>query len=66
MAVAEDGSLLATRGGGATATVWSLAGLFEEFVQERVMAGETIFGLYPPAPETREAFRSWRAARQKV
>ena len=40
--------------------------LFEEFVQERVMAGETIFGLYPPAPETREAFRSWRAARQKV
>ena len=39
--------------------------LFEEYVQERVMAGETIFGLYPPAPEARDAFRKWRAARQR-
>jgi regulator of RNase E activity RraA len=34
--------------------------LFETFVQERVMAGETIFGLYPPSPETRERFEAWR------
>jgi regulator of RNase E activity RraA len=39
--------------------------LFEDFVQERVMAGQTIFGLYPPAPAAREAFRKWRAGRQK-
>jgi len=25
-----------------------------------VMAGESIFGLYPPSAETREAFRLWR------
>jgi len=39
--------------------------LFEEFVQERVMAGETIFGLYPPGAEAREAFRKWRGTRVK-
>ncbi len=37
--------------------------LFETFVQERVMAGDGIFGLYPPSPESRETFRTWREAR---
>jgi regulator of RNase E activity RraA len=37
--------------------------LFEAFVQERVMAGETIFGLYPPGPQAREAFAKWREGR---
>ena len=37
--------------------------MFEDFVQERVMEGATIFGLYPPAAEAKEAFRTWRAAR---
>lgn len=39
--------------------------LFEDFVQEQVMAGKTTFGLYPPAPEAREAFRNWRNGRLK-
>jgi regulator of RNase E activity RraA len=34
--------------------------LFETYVQERVMEGETIFGLYPPSPETRARFDAWR------
>jgi regulator of RNase E activity RraA len=38
---------------------------FEEFVQQRVMAGQSIFGLYPPAPEAREAYRKWRRERGK-
>src|SRR5262249_3265331 len=38
---------------------------FEEFVQQRVMAGQSIFGLYPPAPEAREAYRKWRLERGK-
>jgi regulator of RNase E activity RraA len=37
--------------------------MFEDFVQERVMDGATIFGLYPPTAEAKEAFRKWRAAR---
>ena len=37
---------------------------FEDFVSERVAAGETIIGLYPATrPETLEAFAAWRAAR---
>ena len=39
--------------------------MFEDFVQEQVMAGATIFGLYPPAADAKEAFRTWRAARAK-
>lgn len=38
--------------------------LFETFVQERVLAGESIFGLYPPSPETREKFDVWRGQRR--
>ena len=34
--------------------------VFEDFVQEKVEEGRTIFGLYPPTPETREEFARWR------
>lgn len=33
---------------------------FEDFVEERVKAGQGIFGLYPPEAEAEEAFRVWR------
>src|SRR5262245_46466156 len=36
---------------------------FEDFVQEQVAAGRSIFGIYPPAPEAREEFKRWRAAK---
>ncbi|MDA8450328.1 ribonuclease activity regulator RraA [Acidovorax sp. NCPPB 3859] len=37
---------------------------FEDFVTERVQAGETIIGLYPPTdPRTPEAFATWRRER---
>ena len=37
---------------------------FEDFVQERVLAGQGILGLYPPTDEAnRVAFEAWRAAR---
>ncbi|CDZ32498.1 Hypothetical protein NGAL_HAMBI1145_12690 [Neorhizobium galegae bv. officinalis] len=32
----------------------------EDFVEERVRAGEGIFGLYPPEAEAEQAFREWR------
>ncbi|MBL8286499.1 MAG: ribonuclease activity regulator RraA [Rubrivivax sp.] len=36
---------------------------FEDFVQERVLAGQSILGLYPPTDEAnREAFAAWRRA----
>ncbi len=37
--------------------------LFETFVQEKVMAGEGLFGLYPPSAQTRQAFEAWRRNR---
>jgi regulator of RNase E activity RraA len=37
---------------------------FEDFVQERVMAGQSILGLYPPTDEAnRVAFDAWRKAK---
>ena len=36
---------------------------FEDFVQERVLAGQSILGLYPPDASSRADFASWRAAR---
>jgi len=37
---------------------------FEDFVQERVLAGQSILGLYPPTDEAnRLAFDTWRQAR---
>jgi regulator of RNase E activity RraA len=36
---------------------------FEDFVQERVLAGQSILGLYPPTDEAnRVAFEAWRKA----
>ena len=37
--------------------------VFEDFVQEKVEEGRSIFGVYPPAPEAREEFKGWRAAK---
>ena len=37
---------------------------FETYVQERVMAGDGLFGLYPPSPEAREAYRLWRSGKR--
>ncbi len=39
--------------------------LFEDFVQEQVESGRTIFGLYPPDPESRKEFAAWRSTRSK-
>jgi regulator of RNase E activity RraA len=37
---------------------------FEDFVQERVMAGQSILGLYPPTDEANKiAFDAWRKAK---
>lgn len=37
---------------------------FEDFVTERVLAGQSILGLYPATdPATPEAFKAWRAAK---
>jgi regulator of RNase E activity RraA len=33
---------------------------FEDFVQEQVEQGRSIFGIYPPAPAAREEFKAWR------
>ena len=38
---------------------------FEDFVQEKVNEGRSIFGIYPPAPEAREEFKRWRAANRR-
>ena len=35
---------------------------FEDFVQEKVEEGRSIFGIYPPGPEAREEFKRWRVA----
>ena len=36
---------------------------FEDFVQERVLAGASILGLYPPTDEANKAaFEAWRKA----
>jgi regulator of RNase E activity RraA len=36
---------------------------FEDFVTEKVVAGHSIFGIYPPNEEARSEFASWRAAK---
>jgi regulator of RNase E activity RraA len=39
---------------------------FEDFVQERVMAGQSILGLYPPTDEVNKvAFEVWRKAKDR-
>ena len=36
--------------------------VFEDFVQEKVAQGRSIFGIYPPGAEAREEFKRWRVA----
>src|SRR5437764_7312280 len=36
---------------------------FEDFVQEKVTEGRSIFGIYPPEPPAREEFARWRKAK---
>ena len=39
---------------------------FEDFVSEKVLAGQSIIGLYPPTDEANIiAFQQWRAAHQR-
>jgi hypothetical protein len=38
--------------------------VFEDFVQEQVMAGRSVLGLYPPTdPDVAGLFATWRAAK---
>ena len=39
--------------------------VFEDFVEERVMAGRSIFGIYPPDEAAKTEFAAWRAARKR-
>jgi regulator of RNase E activity RraA len=36
---------------------------YEDFVQEQVAQGRSIFGIYPPGPGAREEFQRWRTAK---
>lgn len=36
---------------------------FEDWVEMKVRAGASIFGLYPPSPETRAEFEAWKKSR---
>ena len=36
---------------------------FEEWVEARVKEGRSIFGLYPPSPETKAEFEAWKKKR---
>jgi regulator of RNase E activity RraA len=38
--------------------------IFEDWVEAKVNAGSSIFGLYPPSPETRAAFEAWKKAKK--
>ncbi|HYD06158.1 MAG TPA: ribonuclease activity regulator RraA [Reyranella sp.] len=38
---------------------------FEDFVEEQVMAGRSIFGIYPPDESAKAEFAAWRAARKR-
>jgi regulator of RNase E activity RraA len=38
---------------------------FEDFVEEQVMAGRSIFGIYPPDAAAKAEFSAWRAARKR-
>ena len=37
--------------------------VFEDWVEARVKEGRSIFGLYPPSPETRAEFEAWKKNR---
>jgi regulator of RNase E activity RraA len=36
---------------------------FEDFVQEKVAQGRSIFGIYPPDSDARAEFDAWRRAK---
>ena len=38
---------------------------FEDFVEEQVMAGRSIFGIYPPDEAAKTEFSAWRSARKR-
>jgi regulator of RNase E activity RraA len=38
---------------------------FEDFVQEKVEEGRSIFGIYPPSPDAREEFKRWRSENKR-
>jgi regulator of RNase E activity RraA len=38
---------------------------FEDFVQEQVEQGRSIFGIYPPAAAAREEFKAWRGKNRR-
>jgi regulator of RNase E activity RraA len=37
---------------------------FEDWVEARVKEGRSIFGLYPPSPETKAEFEAWKARKR--
>ncbi len=37
---------------------------FEDWVEARVKEGRTIFGLYPPSPETKAEFEAWKKSKK--
>jgi len=37
---------------------------FEDWVEARVREGRSIFGLYPPSPQTRAEFEAWKKAKK--
>jgi regulator of RNase E activity RraA len=34
--------------------------IFEDWVEAKVKEGRSIFGLYPPSPETKAEFEAWK------
>jgi regulator of RNase E activity RraA len=38
--------------------------IFEDWVEAKVNAGRSIFGLYPPSPETRAEFEAWKKSKK--
>jgi regulator of RNase E activity RraA len=38
--------------------------IFEDWVEAKVNAGRSIFGLYPPSPETRAEFETWKKSKK--
>ncbi len=39
--------------------------IFEDWVEAQVNAGRSIFGLYPPSPETRAEFENWKKTNKR-
>jgi regulator of RNase E activity RraA len=37
---------------------------YEEFVEERIAAGRSIFGLFPASEESRREYEEWKAKRR--